>query len=68
MPSIKATCFPSTDAAVQAVCEFEMLHLGSGSPADRERNRFGERKVPERPAHRPKTPIPKLAQADGVSN
>jgi hypothetical protein len=45
-----------------------MFHLGRGSAANRQRHRFGKRKAPKKPAHRPDTPIPKPPQADGDSN
>ncbi len=63
MPRIKSPRFAAAAIAIHAEGELEVLHLGCGSAANRERYRFGERKAPKRPAHRPNTPIPKLAQA-----
>tara|TARA_B100000497_G_scaffold77592_1_gene86702 strand:- start:294 stop:521 length:228 start_codon:yes stop_codon:yes gene_type:complete len=68
MPSIKSSRFAAANAAIQAEGELKMFHLGRGSAANGKRYRFGERKAPKKPAHRPETPIPKLPQVGGDSN
>ena len=63
---VEATCFTPTDDAVMVEAQLQSFNRCGGAPADGQRDRFGERKPTQSPAHANGAPIFKLTQDPGI--
>ena len=63
---VETTCFAPTDDPVMVEAQLQAFNRCGGAPADGQRNRFGERKPTQSPAHANGAPIFKLTQDPGV--
>ena len=63
---VEATRFTPTDDPVMVEAQLQAFNRCGGAPADGQRNRFGERKPTQSPAHANGAPIFKLTQDPGV--